>query len=246
MTIDLMNTHRHNFVNGLAMAALALTLWSAADSAKAGETIEVSFLTHVDAGLSELDVFVADPEDPTAAYRVTPETRDTHMNDMVYASAGPVFHNPFDAEAVGPHPKGRPLDMTLGQYLGAKGTARITCDGGRGTVEAAFTDLVPNGVYTMWYAFIPQPATKPFTGTLDLPLGARDGSQAGFEADGHGTAAYTAAFDTCLQMSGEQLMAVLAIAWHSDGKTYGSSPGSFGDRTHIQVFAPLPKADAVN
>jgi hypothetical protein len=111
--------------------------------------------------------------------------------------------------------------------------------------ERAFTKLVPNAVYTMWYAFVPAPPTKPFTGALDLPLGARDGSQTKFASDAAGNAHFEASFSPCLQPSNDQLMAMLAIAWHSDGKTHGSSGGPFGKTSHGQIFAPLPPTTAV-
>jgi len=34
----------------------------------------------------------------------------------------------------------------------------------------------------------------------------------------------------------------LAIAWHSDGKTYASDAGPFGLTSHVQLFLLLPPA----
>ena len=42
-------------------------------------------------------------------------------------------------------------------------------------------------------------------------------------------------------MTERQLAAVLAIAYHSDGKTYGVLPGPFGQKTHVQLFTMLPE-----
>jgi len=44
-------------------------------------------------------------------------------------------------------------------------------------------------------------------------------------------------------LSGDQLMSGVAIALHSDGRTYGSEPGAFGKVAHVQLFAMLPNED---
>ncbi len=227
-----------------AVVAIAITGTSLPLSAD--EPTRINFITHLAAGLNEIDVFVDTGSNPSDVYRVTPATKARFLDSPVFASAEPLAHNPFDAEAVGPHAKGRPLGLTLVEFLAARGTATITCQNGQGSIDARFTKLVPNAVYSMWYAFVPQPPTKPFTGALDLPFGARDGSQSVFTTDAKGNARFNAAYKPCLQASSDQLMAVLAIAWHSDGKTYGSSPGSFGNRTHVQLFAPLPRRKVIH
>ena len=42
-------------------------------------------------------------------------------------------------------------------------------------------------------------------------------------------------------MTGEHLAGMLALNWHSDGKTYGTLPGEFATDAHIQLFTILPK-----
>jgi hypothetical protein len=233
----------HNSCRALVAAA---ALAAFATAVQAGETVNVRFINHLQAGLNEIDVFTVRPGEPSSqVYRPTPAEKEEQLKRVLYASSGAVAHNPFDAAAVGPFAKGRPLRLTLEQWLSAKGEASVTCKGGKGEVRARFAGLVPDGVYTMWYAFVPQPPTKPFTGALDLPLGARDGSQTRFVAEASGEAHFAATFAPCLQPSNEQLLAMLAIAWHSDGKTYGSSAGPFGHTSHVQIFVPLPRRGAV-
>ncbi len=222
------------------LAASLLSAGALALPAFAADSMQLKFVDHLEMGLNELDVFVARRGSEKHVYRVGPDGAKAHLASPLYAAASAVAHNPFDPDAVGPHPKGRSLGLTLGQWLAAEGAAEVRCDDGRGTVAARFSNLVPNAVYTMWYAFVPTPPTQPFTGALDLPLGARDGSQSQFVSDSAGNAEYQASFVPCLAPSNEQLMSMLAIAWHSDGKTYGSSPGAFGSRSHVQLFAPLP------
>jgi hypothetical protein len=223
----------------VAFAAIA-----GAAVAQESAPVTVRFMNHLQAGLNEIDVFTVDESDGTQVRRPTQATKSVDVNREIYASAHSVAHNPFDADAVGPFPRGRSLGMTLRQWLDAKGSATVSCIGGVGKVSAQFSKLVPNAVYTMWYAFVPNPPTKPFTGALDLPLGARDGSQTRFNSDAAGNARFSASFKPCLQASSEQLLAMLAIAWHSDRATYGSSAGSFGHNSHVQIFAPLPMAKA--
>lgn len=79
---------------------------------------------------------------------------------------------------------------------------------------------------------------------LNLPLGARDGSQATFKSDEMGRAEYKVSFSPCLQFSGAQFNTLLAIAWHSDNKTYGASPGPLSTVSHVQLLStPFPNED---
>jgi hypothetical protein len=98
----------------------------------------------------------------------------------------------------------------------------------------------------MWYFRVARAhmgcAACPFA-TIDLPVGATDGSQSPFIADARGNATFEAAFKPCLGLSDDQLAAALAIAYHSDGNTHGPSPGDLGSRSHIQLFTLLPGPD---
>ena len=38
---------------------------------------------------------------------------------------------------------------------------------------------------------------------------------------------------------------MLAINYHSDGKTYGPLPGAFGLNAHIPLFVMLPKREGL-
>jgi hypothetical protein len=205
--------------------------------------IDLAFINHLDANLPEQDVFIERVPDSGEVFRVTPG--DNNMNAALFKSAGPVPHNPFDAEAIGPHPKGEPIGLTLGEWLKHRGTGTYTCENGEGALRTTFTGLVPNGVYTMWHAFTALPATKPFSGFLDLPLGARDGSTSVFVADNDGEAAFNHTFRPCLQMTDVWTTAMLAINWHSDGRTYGGLPGDFGYNAHVPLLVMLPPREGI-
>lgn len=217
-----------------AIASGATTTVLAADHHK---PVEIGFVFHLDAGMPEQDVFVSSNDDPTKVHRVSKD--NWAPEDQLFSSKDGIHHDPFGG-GIGPFNKGQALGFTAMDWFAASGNAVYTCNQGRGDLEAEFSGLVPGGIYTMWHFFMPSPATEPFVGTLDLPYGERDGSTSSFMADDYGNAIYTQSNSPCLQMSGEQLMAGLAIAYHSDGKTHGVYAGEFGRNAHVQLFAPLP------
>lgn len=230
----------------ILIALIALVVFVAASTGPPDETtIDLKLVDHLKAGMIEQDVYVEKEAGSDEVYRVLPKEKDQYLDAPVYTTAKEVHHNPFSEAAAGPYPKGKALDMTLGEWLEGRGKVSYTCEGGKGTVEASFENLVPEAVYTMWYFFMPKPPTKPFSGTLDLPLGARDGSDSVFRTDENGSAEYEVTFSPCLQLSGKHLASGLAIAYHSDGKTYAGDPGPFGKATHVQIFGMLPKKSEV-
>lgn len=223
-------------IRKLTTTAVAALLGSAA----LAEPVQfsVSFGNHLELGMSEQDVFVADEGAEGEVRRVN--AGDADMEAPLFAAAVPVAHNPMDPTTDGPWPKGRDLGLMLGDWLAAKGDGTYTCEDGEGRIEIAFEGLVPEGVYTMWHFFMAMPATDPFIGTYDLPLGDRDGTQSVFVADADGRALFERNFVPCLQLAGEHLASGLAIAWHSDGQTYGPLPGDFATGSHVQLFTFLP------
>lgn len=205
--------------------------------------IDIVFVDHLTAGLVEQDLFVEKTPGSGEVYRVLPTERATYMDAALYKSANPQKHDPFNAYNAGPFKKGEDSGMTLRDWTQARGTATYECEEGWGRFKAEFSGLVPNATYTMWHFFMAKEATDPFPGTLDLPMGDRDGKQALFVTDAEGNASMDISFDKCLQLGEIQLASAIAVAYHSDGKTYGTSPGDFGTVTHVQLFAILPDAD---
>ncbi len=203
------------------------------------ESMSLTFIFHIDEDLAEQDVFYEKEPGSGKVWRPTGATKA--MNAPLYAPAEAVDHTPFQSDNIGPWRKGKELGITLGQWFAAKGQGRYTCENGEGRLDVNFENLVPNGVYTMWHDFFVWPPTEPFIGTYDLPFGARDGSENTFVAGKDGSARFNKTIKPCLQLSGEQLMADLAIAWHSDGKTYGPLPGEFSTDTHVHLYTALPQ-----
>lgn len=206
-------------------------------------SVELAFITHLDADLPEQDVYIERVADSGKFYRVT--KGDHNMAAQVYRLTKEQHHDPFDPDAVGPYEDAVPLGFTLGDWLKHQGTGTYTCTDGVGALDLSFTGLVPNGIYTMWHAFVAIPPPEPFTGTLDLPLGARDGSESMFVAEADGSKDFRHTFEPCLQMSDTWTTSMLAINYHSDGNTWGGHPGHFGKDAHIPLFVSLPLREGV-
>jgi hypothetical protein len=202
-------------------------------------SLDLTFRFHTDDGLPEQDVFIEREAGMAQVYRPTKGERD--MSKPLFAPVMPVKHAPFEPGELGPWAKGKPLGLTLGEWLAAAGRASYSCADGKGRLVATFTKLVPNGVYTLWHYFHAWPPTDPLLDSYDLPVGARDGSEATFHANADGSAMVVRDFEPCLQLTGEHLMSGLAIAWHSDGRTHGAHPGTFSTKSHVQLYVELPK-----
>lgn len=243
-----MMTTKRNLIAGALTVVLSVLLGvsqveSASKPYDSPVQLDLSFIFHIDEDLAEQDVFVERKPGSGLVYRPTKADRD--MSLPLYTPAKPVEHQPFDPEATGPWPKGRALGITLGEWFAATGRGSYSCNDGQGWIRVEFERLVPNAVYTMWHDFMAWPPTEPFNGTYDLPIGARDGSESVFHSNDKGNAIVERQFKPCLQLSGEHLMADLAIAWHSDGKTYGAIPGEFSTGTHVHMYLALPKRTGI-
>lgn len=204
------------------------------------QTAQLTFVNHLQAGMNEQDIYVEHEAGSANVFRAV--ATDEDMSAMLYTSAAPVKHNPASAEDIGPFSKGMPLNITLGEWLAGTGTATFSCNNGQGSLEASFDKLIPNSVYTLWHFFMPLPPTTPFQ-SIDLPVGARDGSQNVLRSDASGHASYSVSFDTCLPFSMNTLASALALAYHSNDVTYGLEPGNFGTVSHVQLLVFFPTAE---
>ena len=205
--------------------------------------LDLTFKLHIDDNIPEQDVFIERVPGSAQVYRPTKGERD--LSKPLFATMLPVKHAPFDADAVGPWVRGEPLGLTLGEWLSAEGTGSYSCVDGHGRLEVDFSNLAPNGVYTLWHYFLAWPPTDPFIDSYDLPVGARDGSESVFKAAADGSAKVVREFKPCLQLTGEHLVSGLAIAWHSDRQTYGPLPGVFATKTHVHLYVDLPKRSGI-
>jgi hypothetical protein len=126
--------------------------------------------------------------------------------------------------------------MTLGEWLSAGGEGTYTVIGDRAEIDMTYENLVPNGIYTVWCVRTTFP---PNIQVVDKVCGAADGSQNGFVADAQGNGRFQLEL-AALPASSAETVSVIAIAYHSDGQTYGEYPGDFGYNSHVQVAAIIP------
>ena len=162
----------------------------------------------------------------------------------VYAAATATPHDPFKVgeNPLGPFDAGKSLGFTLKQWLDASGIGIYSVNKDNAQLDLSFKNLVPNGVYTVWCSRMKFPPEPEIT---DKPCGAEDGSENSFTADEKGSASFSSKLKT-LEPSTAEIASLIAIAYHSDDKTYGASPGDFGLNAHVQLFylLPEPKTDA--
>ena len=126
--------------------------------------------------------------------------------------------------------------MTLGDWLAASGSGNYTLRGNRADVSMELENLVPNGLYTVWCTRIGLP---PEFDMVNKACGPADGSENAFHADSDGNATFDMS-TWALAPTDEAVVSVIALAYHSDGNTYGDSPGTFGQNSHVQLFTILP------
>ena len=206
-------------------------------SAQEVQVIELNWRTLTGLGLTEQFAFVMNEDGEI--YKVTPDSPLSLLDQPLYvmANASDFTFDPFQLfdNPVGPFEAGEPVGMTMRDYLAARGSGTYTIDGDLATVDLWFDRLVPNGVYTLWCSTLHRP---PEFEVIDEACGADDGSKNSFVADEHGELQINMSFPA-LAMPTETTLSVIAIAWHSDGQTYGNHPGDFGTVTFVPLRALL-------
>ena len=231
----------------IGVIALSAVLAIAAGPVAAKERLEVKFMTHLQMNLPEQDVFIESATDPAKVMRVEGEAGKDPANlaKQAYASASAVPHDPFKVgqDPLGPFAKGAALGLTLGEWLAGTGGGGYTADGDQATLDLSMDKLVPKATYTLWCSRLTFP---PNPKVVDKPCGAADGSQNVLKSDASGHATFHLVMPS-LEPSTKEVASVLALAYHSDGQTYGADTGAFGLHTHVQLvwLMPAPAAAAV-
>lgn len=216
-----------------------LTLGGFSASANDETQFKLVWSMYVTDGMVEQDVFVEKAPNSSEVRRLPVAQIADYLDKEIFGAAVEPPYEPLITEPTETYPKGEALGITLRDWLQAKGAGSYRCDGKKATLKASFQGLVPNGVYTMWNFIDLNPPADPYQGLL-VPAGKRDGSQSIFRADARGNATYEQVVEPCPQLSDTQSLAGLAIAWHSDGKTYGFSPGALGVKSHAQLMTLFP------
>lgn len=216
-------------------------------AAPAAKTVEaIPLVTHVQFGVIDQDLYL-DRGDGQGVWRITvANASDPALQDApLYTAAEAVPHDPT-FQNVGPFPKGQAVNVTMSEWLSARGAFALVCQDGTATVDGRMTNLVPDGVYTVWDARV-RLENGAIVAVEDRPLGASDGSQNVFTADEDGNGRFhldgiPGLDPTEVDAAGNGEATILAVAWHSDGETYGDDPGDFGSVTHVQLFAMIDAA----
>ena len=200
-------------------------------------TIPIRFMNHLEAKLPEQDVFIRGRgEVANQVFRlevINPQDQSV-LDEMVFASAQPVAHDPFKSgsQPLGPFPQGAALGFSLRRWLAATGSGTYLVKNSGAEINISFQNLVPNGLYTVWCSRFKSP---PNFAAVDEPCGAKDGSQNTFRADAIGNGVYKVSLNQPVENRTET-PPVIVISYHSDNRTHGSKPGNFGKNTHVQLF----------
>lgn len=209
----------------------------------AGETLSlaIEFGNHIQLELPEQDVYIEMEEGAEGeVFRVDVEeaSNPDNLTKTAYASVEETHHDPFKIgdDPLGPFEKGASLNFTLEEWLNGSGSGMYAEDDGKATLELAFSSLVPESTYTLWCSRLTFP---PEVAVVDLPCGALDGSENSFTTDVEGNANVTLEVKP-FEESTESTVNVIAVAYHSDGNTYGAQPGPFGKDTHVQLAFIVP------
>lgn len=227
---------------GIVVIVLALAISACSGTtAQTTKKVDLTFVSHLAAEMPEQDVFVEISPGSDQVQRITVENSQTYMDAPVYASQAAINHDPFQLgdAPVGPYAKGADLGFTMDEWLAGTATGTYTVTGDEAQIDLSFEKLVPNGVYTVWCAHINVP---PNFSIVDEPCGAADGSQNVFTAGADGKAEFNLSVDA-LPDTTDETIRVIAAAYHSDGKTYGSYPGDFGLNSHVQILAFIPEPE---
>lgn len=139
----------------------------------------------------------------------------------------PVFETGTDASLF--NVAGTDLGITWGQFRSATATSRAHCPAGgtRTDVRLRMGNLLPNGVYSVFYATFGPDSRNPLCPNAErlLPLTSKDPRQTpdetSFVADSSGEADFQARLDGCLL---DAMRLQLVLIYHFDGQTYGQLP----------------------
>ncbi|MGV9820232.1 hypothetical protein [Nocardia xishanensis] len=134
--------------------------------------------------------------------------------------------------------------VTLGQWLGARGTVEVSVsdDGRRGEFRFEFTGLIPDSLYTVMS--LRADDLNPAAPTRPGPLGVPNV----FVTERDGSAAYRAELPNPFpdpELPGANRVISVVVLWQSYQQNYGGAIGHFGlgGDIHAQLKLPTPTFD---
>lgn len=122
---------------------------------------------------------------------------------------------------------GVPDGFTSEQWQAARGEAEVvTQEDGQDVIEFEASDLVPEGLYTIWWVN---------EGTFGMDMGPGGGLPDNeFTADAEGNAT------TTIRVPSDNDYQMMVVAYHADDQTHGESPGEMGAVTFEHLTGPWP------
>jgi len=209
-----------------ACAAFVLLLTGGRATAQAQTSVSLGFVSH--GSFFSTETHQAKPIDPQVFVESTAALQGTGPQNIVHVagfSPAPLAGDPSSPIFAA---NGLPLGISLGEWLGARGTVTIT-PGTRGAaVTSTFTGLVPGGLYSLFKV------TFSSKGNSFDPLDG-DGKASSFSAgsDGSGSISTVAPFVLTHENA-------VLLVYHSDGSTHGMARGLPGITAHHQLIARVP------
>ncbi len=119
---------------------------------------------------------------------------------------------------------GKPLGFDLQHWFAATGIAELVPDGGRARITTRFTNLVPNGRYSLFVTH--NASVAPLDG---------NGRANSFAAGPDGTGGITLISPFALARPN-----AILLVFHSDHTDHGLERGELGIYAHVQLAAPIP------
>jgi hypothetical protein len=182
------------------------------------------------------------------------QTKDAmNLKKEAYATTNAKLRDTYKItqNPLGPFPKGEDLGFTLGQWIAANGKGTYVEENGNAALNLTLHNLVPNGTYTLWCSRVTMP---PNYIEVLTPIGASDGSENAFIADAGGNGTFNLRFKALpastnvtwkdyvaiyvtkqLPIKTNITWTLIALVYHSDGKTHGMTPGDWGKTAHSQL-----------
>jgi len=198
----------------------------------------LTFTTYIELGMPEQDAFIGGDSaapDPVSRISVPDAYVPQILSRPIFALARPARHDPLKLrrDPFGPFPRGRLLPVTVQGWLGARGRGSYSVDGATARLEAAFSSLIPNSVYSLWCAR----HTYASDVTVERACDATNAA-ASFTTDAAGAATVRLTLSP-LAPSTEETGTLIELIYHSDGRARAPSESEPGVTTHIQLFADL-------
>lgn len=159
--------------------------------------------------------------------------RNPMARSLMLAAAVTLFALPANAEDMpssalqAADMSGVPEGFDSETWMAASGTASvIDHQNGSHIIEITADDLVPDGIYTIWWVN---------EATFGMDMGPGGGLPANtFTADHEGNAATQIAVDS------DNDYQMMVIAYHADHRTHGDMPGEMGEVTFEHLMGPWP------